>query len=153
MSSIVKEIEVPLSKSKAFEVFVNGLNEWWPKEYTWSQNKLKRILIEPEKDGLCTEIGPYDFHCDWGRVIEFEKDERIAMKWQISPQRVPEPDPDKSSDITITFRGKTDSETIIEFIHFNFENHGEGGEAYQQAMNSERGWDYILNRFVEYCKN
>jgi len=152
MAAIEKEIEIPLSKRRAFEAFVNGLNEWWPKEYTWSQENLQQILIEPEKDGLCIEIGPYNFRCDWGRVTEFEKGNRISMKWQISPQRVPEPDPDKSSDVNIVFREKTDTETILDFRHFNFENHGEGSEEYQRAMDSEQGWDYILSRFVDYCK-
>lgn len=148
----MKKIEIPLSKRRAFEVFVNDLNGWWPKEYTWSQEKLKQILIEPEKNGLCIEIGPYNFRCDWGRVTEFEKGDRISIKWQISPQRVPVPDPDKSSDVDVVFKEKTESETILELMHSNFENHGEGSEAYREAMNSEQGWDYILSRFVEYCK-
>lgn len=152
MAAIVKKIEIPLSKYSAFEVFVNDLNGWWPKEYTWSQEKLKQILIEPEKNGLCIEIGPYNFRCDWGRVTGFEKGDRISIKWQISPQRVPVPDPDKSSDVDVVFKEKTESETILELMHSNFENHGEGSEAYREAMNSEQGWGYILSRFVEYCK-
>ena len=62
---------------------MNELNEWWPKEYTWSQDKLKEIRINGQKDGLCTEIGPYGFRCDWGRVTELTENEKIKLKWQI----------------------------------------------------------------------
>jgi len=71
--------------------------------------------------------------------------------WQISQKREPIPDPDKASDIMIEFveDGKS---TIIHLRHFNFENHGEGSGDYMRMMDSEYGWDYILNLFKTFCE-
>lgn len=150
MDSITKTLRLPISKSRAFEHFVTNINKWWPPEYTWSGKKLNEIRIEPEENGLCTEIGPNNFRCDWGSVTIFKKPEMLAFKWQISPQRIPEPDPDKASEVTITFK-EEESGSVMHFEHTHFENHGEGSEGYQQAMNSKQGWDYILSKYAEFC--
>jgi hypothetical protein len=150
MSNINRIVEVSISPEQAFQKFINEINNWWPKEYTWSQDELQEIRIEPKKDGLCTEIGPYGFRCDWGRVTELIHGKKINLKWQISPKREPIPDPDQASDITMVF-DKNGESTTIKFEHRNFENHGEGAEDYQKAMDSEWGWDYILGRYQEYC--
>lgn len=149
MKEIRKELKVAVSPDVAFEKFLNELNEWWPREYTWSQDKLQEIRIDGSENGLCTEIGPYGFRCDWGRVTEVKENESIALKWQIGPNREPVPDPAKASDIRISFirEGKF---TIMSFEHFNFENHGEGADEYRKMMDSDQGWDYILERYVQF---
>ena len=151
MEKITKKLIVGVVKEKAFQKFVNELNEWWPKEYTWSQEKLKEIKIDGRMDGLCTEIGPHGFRCDWGRVTELTKNELIALKWQISPNRIPIPNPENASDIRIKFKDNGESETSLEFEHFHFENHGDGAKEYQKMMNGKQGWDYILSKYQKYC--
>lgn len=150
MEKISKRLIIEGPAEKAFNKFVNEFNEWWPKEYTWSQDALQEIRIEPKMNGLCTEIGPYGFRCDWGRVTELTEN-RIGLKWQISQRREPIPNPDKASDVKVSFVSQGDS-TTLSFEHFNFENHGEGSDDYRNMMDSAQGWDYILNRFKEYCE-
>ncbi|WP_417236966.1 hypothetical protein [Bizionia paragorgiae] len=150
METITKTLKLDITKEKAFQKFVFELNEWWPKKYTWSQEKLVEIKIDGRKNGLCTEIGPNGFRCDWGRVTQIEN-ENIEMKWQISPTRAPVPNPDNASNIKIEFSETAVSSTVLTFEHFNFENHGEGAKEYQEIMDGEQGWDYILNKYKEYC--
>ena len=73
------------------------------------------------------------------------------MKWQIGPQREPIPNPKKASDLKVSFVPNGNS-TTFEFEHFNFKNHGEGSGNYRDMMDSEQGWDYILNNFKKYCE-
>lgn len=150
MKKIFKTLQIDAPAKKVFNQFVNEFNEWWPKEYTWSQDALQEIRIEPKMNGLCTEIGPYGFRCDWGRVTELTEN-RIGLKWQISQRREPIPNPDKASDVKVSFVSQGDS-TALNFEHVNFENHGEGSDDYRNMMDSAQGWDYILNRFKEYCE-
>ena len=151
MERITKRVEIGISSDIAFQKFVNELNEWWPKEYTWSQNKLKKIEIDSRKGGLCTEIGPNGFRCDWGTVSEYSENKKISLKWQISQKREPIPDKEKASDVKVSFVENGNS-TMVSFEHFNFENHGEGADDYRNMMDSEQGWDYILNNFKTYCE-
>jgi len=129
---------------------VNEFNEWWPAEYTWSKDTLKEIRIDGRTGGLCTEIGPFGFRCDWGRVTKFVDNEIIEFKWQISPNREPIPNPEKAGEIRIQFLQDGDS-VSLKLEHVNFENYGEGSDDYMKMMDSEHGWDFILDYFVKYC--
>lgn len=151
MKSITKNIDLSIPAHLAFQKFVIDFNYWWPKEYTWSQDKLEEIRIDGKVNGLCTEIGPHGFRSDWGRVTEFRQGQYLEMKWQISPNREPVPNPDHASDLKISFRKNGDG-TVVEFEHANFENHGDGAEKYRQMMDSEMGWDYILKAYQTYCE-
>lgn len=112
---------------------------------------MKDIWIDGKQDGLCTEIGPYGFRCDWGRVVELVENKKIGLKWQISPKREPVPNPEKANDIQVELKKRTSS-TILEFEHRNFENHGSDWADYLKIMDSEQGWDHILRSFKEYCE-
>ena len=152
MNTIKKEIEVDIALEQAFQKFHRDFQAWWPKAYTWSQEKLKRIYIQGKRGGVCTEIGPHDFRCDWGRVTAFLENREIGLKWQIGPDRTPIPDPELASDIHILFIAQDTGTTVLELGHYNFENHGEGAGAYLKMMDGEQGWEYILNCFKDYCE-
>jgi uncharacterized protein YndB with AHSA1/START domain len=92
---------VPMSVEHAFKIFAEGLASWWPAEYTWSQDVLETIAIEPGEGGRCFERGPHNFECDWGRVLTWEPPHRLAFTWQISPKREPEPNPAKASEVEV----------------------------------------------------
>ena len=152
MNKIRKEIILNASSETAFKNFLYHIDKWWPKEYTWSQEKLVEIKIDPKEDGLCTEIGPFNFRCDWGRLLEIENNYRIVIKWQISPKREPVPNPERSSEIELKFLNNGNSNTTLEFEHRNFKSHGEGWKEYMEALDSNIGWNYILNKFKDFCE-
>lgn len=114
--------------------------------------QIEKNWIEEKEDGLCIEIGPYGFRCDWGRVTGLTENKKIELKWQISPRREPIPNPEKASDLIIEFKENKDSSTSVEFEHRNFENHGDGAEDYREMMNGKQGWDYILDCYKKYCE-
>ncbi len=147
MKSIRRNISTGIPAMQAYAKFVHELNNWWPRQYTWAQDKLQQISIDGCRGGFCHETGPYGFRCDWGRVITLEAGDQIVFSWQISPQRTPEPDPDKASEVSVRFLPDA-----VEFEHRHFERHGEGAEDYFKGMDSPEGWDYILKCFADYCK-
>jgi uncharacterized protein YndB with AHSA1/START domain len=148
--TIKHRVVVPVAPERAFDAFVRELREWWPQEYTWAGDALETIAIEPHDGGRCFEIGPHDFHCDWGRVVAWEPPHRLAFTWQISPRREPVPDPAQASEIEVRVQPDGDSGTAVELEHRGIERHGDGAEDYGAAMGSEMGWPYILGRFTDY---
>jgi uncharacterized protein YndB with AHSA1/START domain len=140
---------VPASLDQAFDIFTAGLANWWPAEYTWSQEVLETIAIEPGEGGHCFERGPHGFRCDWGRVLVWEPPHRLVFTWQISPKREPEPDPAKSSEVEVRFVSEEPSHTRVEFEHRHFARHGEGGAEYRAALDSPQGWPYILDCYAK----
>lgn len=141
---------VALSPSRAFDRFTRELRAWWPREYTWSQGVLEDIGIEPRLDGLCFEIGPHGFHCDWGRVLAWEPPTRLQLAWQIGPRREPVPDPKQASSVVVTFTPTASEQTKVLLVHDAFERHGaEAAAGYRTALASDQGWPFILRCFAE----
>ncbi len=141
-------VTVKASPDHAFKVFTDEFASWWPQEYTWSGEVLETIGIEPREDGRCFERGPHGFECDWGRVLVWEPPRRLVFSWQISPERVPEPNPDKASKVEVRFLAEGASSTRVELVHRAFERHGEGGAGYRAGLGSPQGWPYILDRYA-----
>jgi uncharacterized protein YndB with AHSA1/START domain len=141
------QITVAAGPAAAFAAFTGGMTAWWPPEYTWSQRSLQEIGIEPREGGHCHETGPHGFRCDWGRVVTYEPPARIAFTWQISPQRVPQPDPARASLVDVRFTPHGDG-TAVTLVHRHFSRHGDGAADYEAAMNSGQGWPLLLERFA-----
>jgi len=152
MSSIFQKINLNLPVATVFDAFVNEFNNWWPKEYTWSQDKLVEINIGTELNAPCFEIGPHGFRCDWGRVISFSANKKIKFTWQIGPNRDPVPDPEKASEVLVTFTNQ-EGKTQLTLEHSKFDNHSDGGMEYQKMMASKQGWNYILEHFKKYISS
>ena len=144
-------VAVDVPAELAFEVFADELALWWPREYSWSQDVLEDIGIEPHEDGLCFERGPHGFRCDWGRVLEWDPPRRLVIAWQISPRREPEPNPAKASEVEIRFDEADAGGTRVRLEHRDFERHGEGGAEYAQMLGAPPGWPFLLDRFSEAC--
>lgn len=144
------EVTVPLLPEEAFAAFARELDRWWPPVYTWSQDVLKRITIEPKAGGACYEVGPHDFRCDWGRVTNFDEPDRLIFLWQISAKREPVPDPGQASTVQVSFvLSGTGTRVLLE--HRDFQKHGEDGGWYRDAMASEMGWPRILEAYRSYA--
>ncbi|MDB5448353.1 MAG: ATPase, partial [Phenylobacterium sp.] len=48
---IRKTLEVRASQARAFAVFTDGFDRWWPKSHTIGKSPLKRAVIEPRAGG------------------------------------------------------------------------------------------------------
>jgi uncharacterized protein YndB with AHSA1/START domain len=134
---------------RAFVAFAEGFSSWWPREYTWSQEVLDTIAIEPRAGGRCFERGPSGFECDWGRVLAWEPPHRILLTWQIGPNREPVPNQARASQVEVRFLADGAAGTRVELEHRGFARHGEAGAGYREAMGAEMGWPLILDRFAE----
>jgi uncharacterized protein YndB with AHSA1/START domain len=140
-------VAVTVEPEEAFDLFARRLAAWWPPEYSWSQDVLEDIGIEPYEGGLCFERGPHGFRCDWGRVLAWDPPRRLLIAWQISPRREPEPNPAKASEVEVRFEGDGDGGTTVAVEHRAFERHGNGVK-YAEMLGSPQGWPYILDRFA-----
>ena len=99
---IRQAVTVPVPVDRAFSAFAD-LARWWPREYTWAADTLEDIGIEPREGGHCFERDPDGFTCHWGRVLTWDPPARLVLVWQIAPDRVPEPNPAKASEVEVRF--------------------------------------------------
>ncbi|MGH3994468.1 MAG: SRPBCC family protein [Pseudonocardiaceae bacterium] len=141
-------VTVEASPERAFEVFTEGLGEWWPKEFSWSQDVLEEIGIEPRAGGFASERGPHGFTIHWGRVLASEPPERLVFTWQIAGDRSPQPDPGKASEVEVVFGATGDGSTSVELEHRGWERHGDGAQQYRDGFEQSGAWPYAPERFA-----
>ncbi len=147
MDVLQNSCTVGVSVARAFEIFTESLGTWWIREFTWSgPDALERVGIEPGVNGMCYEIGPYGFRCDWGRVLVWEPPNRLVFTWQIGPDRVPEPDPRRATEVEIQLRPDQEGRTWVDLEHRGFNRYGAEGVAYREAL--DVGWEQLLARYV-----
>lgn len=144
-------IIVPLSRAVAFERFRHDITQWWPRNFTWSGDRLESLYFEGRKQGVLWERGPEGFRIDIARVMRWVPPERIVLRWHVGPNKMPEPDPDRASEVEIKFIAEDENRTRIELVHRGFSRHGAGAEAYRAQMGCTKGWPAILKSFADHC--
>src|SRR2546425_8209142 len=72
LDPIIKTIEVPCSQERAFKVFLNEMDSWWPLgKFTVSAMggaPAKAIRVEAKQGGKIVEIGPNGTEYLWGTI-------------------------------------------------------------------------------------
>ena len=141
-------VSVDAPPQRAFELFTEGMGEWWPKEFSWSQEVLEDMGIEPRSGGFAYERGPHGFQIHWGRVLTCEAPQRLVFTWQIAPDRSPQPDPDRASEVEVVFTGAQGGGTDVALEHRGWERHGDGVQEYRDGFERAGAWPYALERFA-----
>lgn len=141
------EVVVDAPIERAFTVFTEGMNEWWPASHHILEAELADMVFEPWAGGGIIDKGIDGSECRWARVLVYEPPERVTFSWDISLNWKHEPDPEATSEVEIRFTAETSTRTRVELEHRNIERHGEGWEKMRDAVGSPDGWN--LEGFAE----
>jgi len=142
-----KSITVKAGIERAFEVYTEGCDRWWPRTHHIGTSPMKRAIIEAARGGRCYSEQTDGTECDWGRVLVWEPPHRLVMAWQITPAWQYEPDLAKSSEVEIRFIGQPDGSTRIDLEHRYLARHGAGADMMRTAVDSPNGWSGMLDLF------
>jgi uncharacterized protein YndB with AHSA1/START domain len=142
------EVMVDAPQERAFAVFTDGIDTWWPREHTIGEAELREMVLEPKVGGRAYGIGVDGSESDWGRVLEFDRPNRIVVSWDITLQWKHELDHAKASEFEVRFIPDGPDRTRVELEHRNLERHGDGWEAMRDAVGSPNGWQGGLELFA-----
>jgi uncharacterized protein YndB with AHSA1/START domain len=142
-----KTVTVRASPARAFAVFTEGIDTWWPRSHHIGEGPLAETVIEPRVGGLCYGRSADGTVCPWGTVLAWEPPDRLAFAWQITGEWKYEPDLAKSSEVEVRFTRVDASQTRVDLEHRHFERHGAGADAMRTSVDSENGWGHILELF------
>ena len=70
--------------AKAFELFADRFGDWWPKDsHHILDSPAAEAVLEPREGGRWYERSEDGGECDWGRVLEIDRPNRILLAWQL----------------------------------------------------------------------
>ncbi len=147
--SVRKSITVKASVKRAFEVYTEGFDTWWPRSHHIGKSPLKKAIMEGHAGGRCYSEQMDGTECDWGRILVWEPPHRFVMAWQITHEWGYQPDLAKSSEVEIRFTAVGDGLTRVDLEHRYFERHGEGADSMRTAVDAPNGWTGLLQLFAE----
>jgi len=142
-----KSIIVRASVERAFRVFTEGIDSWWPRGHHIGKSPMTKAILEGRPGGRCYSEQADGTECDWGTILVWEPPLRFVMAWQVSPAWTYEPDLAKSSEVEVRFTAEPDGATRVDLEHRYFERHGAGVEAMRAAIDSPNGWTGLLDLF------
>ncbi len=141
-------VEAPIER--AFSVFTDGIDTWWPADHHILQGELAEMVFEPYEGGHVYDRAVDGRECRWARVLAYQPPSRFVMSWDINLSWQLEADPEKTSEVEVRFTAAGPDRTLVELEHRNLHRHGEGWEQMRDAVGSPNGWN--LQPFADAVK-
>ena len=116
-------MEVAVPQERAFTRFTTELGAWWPAEYTWSQQALEEIAMQPRQGGWCFELGPHGFRIQQTRIMRRLPGEANGIAFLIASETGIEPSGTLTFKLRDTGRLVIEAEGLQLLIHFDGADH------------------------------
>jgi uncharacterized protein YndB with AHSA1/START domain len=146
-STIVRtSIDVGVAPERAFRIFTEGIDSWWPRQHHLLKSDLKQVAVDPEVGGRLYEVSVDGEVCVWGRVLAWDPPRTFAYSWLIGTDWAP-PGPDaRGSRVTVSFT-PADGGTHVDVVHDQLDVHGAGWESMRDAVGGPEGWPLLMAKF------
>ncbi len=137
-------VNVPIER--AFQVFTDGFDTWWPRSHHIGTAEMAQAILEPRRDGRWFERGVDGSECEWGRVLAWDSPRHVAVSWNIDGDFTLQA---KASRVDVRFTARDGTTTEVELEHSGLDRHGLGWEKLYDGVSSPGGWGDLLERFAQ----
>ena len=135
-TSIEAVVDAPIDR--AFEVFTIGIGSWWDADKHILRAPLARMEFQPWVGGRIIDHGTDGTTCAWSRILAYDAPNRVVFSWDITTGWEIEQDPEKTSEVEITFEAVDPERTRVRLTPRHLDRHGDGWEGMRDAVSS--GW-------------
>jgi len=143
-----RTITVKASPERAFRVFTDEFDTWWPRSHHIGKAPMKKAIIQGTVGGRCYTEQTDGTECDWGRVLVWDPPRRLVFAWQIDGRWQYEADLAKSSEVEVCFTPEADGTTRVDLEHRYLHRHGADAAAVRKGIDSPDGWGGLLRLFA-----
>jgi uncharacterized protein YndB with AHSA1/START domain len=148
-----KSVRVQAPIERAFSVFVEQMETWWPATHHIGKTPFESIFVEPRVGGRWYERDVEGKLVDWGKVLAWDPPHRVTLSWHVgpghdSPDWVCDPDPAKASEVEIRFSPDGPAATLVELEHTKLERRGEGYQQLRAIFDGPGAWITILSLYA-----
>jgi uncharacterized protein YndB with AHSA1/START domain len=146
------EVLVKAPIDRAFGVFTERGDQWWPRPYRLGKTDRLDLRVEPQVGDRWYERTADGVECDWGRVLVWNPPGHVVLSWQIAPGFRPEPDARRASRIEVRFSPMGPNRTSVTLVHSEFERHGVEWQSMRDGVSGDAGWPGILQAYAALAK-
>jgi uncharacterized protein YndB with AHSA1/START domain len=152
LPAVRHSVTVPLSRERAFTLFVEEFDSWWPKDtHHTGDRPAAQVFIEARPGGRWFERDDEGGEEDWGRVLSVERPALILLAWQLSPRFRFDPDPSHQTEVEVSFEAEDEGRTRVTLEHRGFEVHGKDGAGMRESVDG--GWPELLGAFATWASS
>jgi DNA-binding transcriptional ArsR family regulator/uncharacterized protein YndB with AHSA1/START domain len=145
---VTKSIAVEVPQKRAFEFFL-AQERWWPIEtHHIADTPGETAVLEPFVGGRWYERAHDGGETDWGAVLAFEPPRRILLSWRMSAEWTHEPDPNRGSEIEVTFLPEGRNRTRVVYDHRHLERYGEHADRMRAGLERPNAAESTLRAFA-----
>ena len=146
--AVRKELVVATTAERAFQVFTDGIDRWWPRQHHIGSSPLEREVLEPGVGGRWYGLSKDGTECEVGKVLVWDPPRRLVLAWQITSDW--KFDPTFVTEVEVTFTAEGPRTTRLVLEHRDLHRYGLAEPAYRKSIDSpEGGWGWILQRFAD----
>jgi uncharacterized protein YndB with AHSA1/START domain len=135
-TAVRSEITVEAPIERAFAVFTEEMQTWWNPDHHLIETA--EMVVERHVGGNIVDRGPDGSECRWSRVLAYDPPSLFVFSWDINTRWEIETDPEKTSEVAVTFTAEAPDRTLVVLEHRHLDRHGEGWEGMRDAVGS--GW-------------
>ncbi len=133
---IVKTITVDLDPERAFALFTDGIDTWWPLDsHSIGGSRSVRCVLQCRAGGDVYEVLDDGTRHDWGRVTAWEPPSLLRFTWH--PGRSAETE----QVVEVVFAASSEGCTVT-LTHSGWE--ALGSEADKTRQGYDTGWDRVF---------
>jgi uncharacterized protein YndB with AHSA1/START domain len=148
-TDVRREITVATSPQRAFELFTNHMQEWWPAEHHVATASVVAMIVEPRVGGRLYDRCEDGSESAWGQVTQWDPPKGFAFAWMLTSTWQLETDVEKASRVSLSFSPEGE-QTRVTVVHNEFERLSDGGQGMAEAVGAPDGWQLGLRRFAEF---
>ncbi|MEO6940964.1 MAG: SRPBCC family protein [Candidatus Kapaibacterium sp.] len=144
--TIKREITVAVPIEKAFRVFTEGFDAWWPRTHHIGKPEMKEAILEMKQGGRWYELGVDGSTTEWGKVVSVDPPARIVLLWQIDANWAY--NPLLETEVEISFRSEGANKTHVTLLHKNLDRYGDDYSQFMGSLGSDGGWLGLMKVFA-----
>jgi uncharacterized protein YndB with AHSA1/START domain len=137
---IRKKIRVEVPIARAFEVFTQGLQDWWPVESHSLHGGVPSADWRP--GGLLVETTSDGGRFEWADVLEYDPPVGLRLRWRVNPGK-------PWTELKVSFVADG-AGTLVELVHAGWESYADG--AGEELAGYTSGWDIVLGRYAAHSE-
>jgi uncharacterized protein YndB with AHSA1/START domain len=139
-----REITVEAPVERAFEVFTERFDAWWPRSHHIGEPEMREAILERREGGRWYELGVDGSECEWGEVLAYDPPRRLVLTWHVGADW--KYHADEASEIEVSFT-PSGARTTVVLEHRHIERHGDGAAQMRDTVGSEGGWPTLLELY------